>query len=726
MKSITCSNRREQKGRWLSGGELEIVGVHSALLNTGKVLAFGYLDEDNERFDGRHYDKKGLWQLWDPATRSVEGPSRQINGYNPFCAGHCFLADGRLLIAGGAADANPLHASSAEFVFMAATSGNSVAFPHISRVGEMNDRRWYPSLLTTAGGDCYIMGGSSPIWESNWGGLNDDVEYYSRLNGLRNRDITRRDYPEDGRFRPHDDRAIHYDGKRLAGLYPLTHLLPSAIGDGVFFVLNEMHARLYEPKTNRLLNNVKLDVGGYRTWWTQGSSVLLPIDIDADGNGPNTVQIMIVGGGKTGQDNFLEDAVGTASILDYDVARKTLSKNTDVQLTFNRLMGDSILLPDGNLAIVGGSGRGYANESRSPVLDAELLVRDGTGLWTSHGMADALDPRKYHATALLLPDATIFVSGGNDRWVAGIDSHPEGEFKSVEVFEPPYKFLNVTAPTIFSAPDVLNAGQQTSIDVSTNVEQYVVLIRHGSRTHSLDTDQRMLRLQAHRTVVNSGRVRLTFTMPKNPTYAPPGPYMMYVLAKDHQSDGPQSLAPSSAHLVTVTDRVRCEDDSAIALRVRIATGGDNLNSSSRGEAIFTGVGTASQRVQFDLNRGREWRNGSTHSVTQALPAPIKVRDLRRLEVSHDSGRDNWDINSIHVDYQQPSGIWKQLWFNYGPPLTRITGSKKTWTEELTCRYQTTISTPTEPPPSLCPNGQTCCEQVGDECLVCISEHESCP
>src|SRR5688572_11196211 len=68
-------------------------GVHAALLRTGRVLFFSY-DPDFE-FDSN----RGLWQVWDPVSGSVTPLANA--GRNLFCSGHCFLADGRLLIAGG-------------------------------------------------------------------------------------------------------------------------------------------------------------------------------------------------------------------------------------------------------------------------------------------------------------------------------------------------------------------------------------------------------------------------------------------------------------------------------------------------------------------------------------------------------------------------------------------------------------------------------------------------
>ena len=70
-------------GRWSSVRPAPIVQVHLHLLPTGKVLSWG---------------RTGDPRVWDPATGAftpVPAPSLLC------CAGHDFLPDGRLLVAGG-------------------------------------------------------------------------------------------------------------------------------------------------------------------------------------------------------------------------------------------------------------------------------------------------------------------------------------------------------------------------------------------------------------------------------------------------------------------------------------------------------------------------------------------------------------------------------------------------------------------------------------------------
>lgn len=671
----------EMIGTWSSGGVMDMVGIHAGLMKNGKIMTLGY--ESATHF----VDEIGRFQLWDPQTRQPIGMSDVLHGWNPFCAGHCFLGDGRFFVAGGFKFGDPARSSSADQIGVASISGEDVSWDRSFR--KMEDLRWYPTLVTTGAGDCYVIGGSGPFAADNWKDLNEDVEYFSLANNyLVRHNETQRQYPNDGNFPypPGDQRQRVADGKRMAGLYPFAHLLPTPENygsqDGLLFVVTESFARLYDPANNQLLGGIKEDVGGFRTWWTQGSSVLLPIDIDQNGQGPQTVRVMLVGGGTRGDNDANAPALAEAKIYEYNVARQTLHHAGTVPLNRPRIMGDSILLPDGSIALVGGAEAGYSNENNYKTLTAELLTPVPGGSWQSWDMATATSPRGYHATALLMPDGAVFVAGGNDGW----SNAPVLEYKDVEVFDPPYKHLATPAPIIQSAPDELSAGDTFTINAQGDVEPYVVLVRHGSRTHSLDTDQRMLRLHAQKT--NDGEhTSLTFTMPRNRTYAPPGPYMMFVLENDPSAPGPQNLVPSASKHVMVTNRATCQNETASMVRITVQTGSDDLRGGSDNASFrFFENGTPMSQV-IPLNRGDRWEDYSIHSVEEPLVTPRPISALRQMELSTTFsggiGGDNWNVNRITVEYFNGTR-WKHLHTETGSPLARLTGDYTTWRGTIDC------------------------------------------
>src|SRR4030095_1299853 len=77
-------------GKWTTLiPDLPFFPVHAHLLPTGKVMIWpgdGGISGNDPR-------------LWNPADASVTVLTKQ--GYDLFCGAHCFLADGRLFVAGG-------------------------------------------------------------------------------------------------------------------------------------------------------------------------------------------------------------------------------------------------------------------------------------------------------------------------------------------------------------------------------------------------------------------------------------------------------------------------------------------------------------------------------------------------------------------------------------------------------------------------------------------------
>lgn len=122
-------------GQWGAVMNWPIVAVHMHLLPTGKIMLWPYNDDP---------------RLWDPATGTVTTLPRM--GENPFCAGHSFLEDGRLFVAGGHNRRNGIGINSA-YIYNA-TANTWSALP------DMNRNRWYPSCTTLANGDVLVTSGS--------------------------------------------------------------------------------------------------------------------------------------------------------------------------------------------------------------------------------------------------------------------------------------------------------------------------------------------------------------------------------------------------------------------------------------------------------------------------------------------------------------------------------------------------------------------------------------
>jgi len=76
---------------------------------------------------------------------------------------------------------------------------------------------------------------------------------------------------------------------------------------------------------------------------------------------------------------------------------------------------NAVILPDGRVLAVGGSA--FDEDTSSASLKADLLAPDpnnpGSYIFSSAGANSYA--RLYHSVALLLPDATVWLAGGNPQ-----------------------------------------------------------------------------------------------------------------------------------------------------------------------------------------------------------------------------------------------------------------------------------------------------------------------
>jgi hypothetical protein len=120
------------EGEWSSLKPSPVIQLHLHLLPDGRVLTWGH---------------GGVPQVWDPATgdfTAVPSPSLL------FCAGHAFLPDGRLLVAGGHITNN--HGLPNTALFHPATSSWQSG-------AAMAQGRWYPTATTLPDGDVLVLSG---------------------------------------------------------------------------------------------------------------------------------------------------------------------------------------------------------------------------------------------------------------------------------------------------------------------------------------------------------------------------------------------------------------------------------------------------------------------------------------------------------------------------------------------------------------------------------------
>src|SRR5215218_5844420 len=137
-----------QVGRWGPVVDWPVVGVHVALLENGKVLAYDSVGDNATETYSVHDHTRAT--VWDPAT-GTQTPVNVNTGYNVFCSGLAHLVDGRLFVAGGNKD-QALNGIVQTHLFTPATNTWSLG-------PNMAAGRWYPSVTPLRNGEMLITSG---------------------------------------------------------------------------------------------------------------------------------------------------------------------------------------------------------------------------------------------------------------------------------------------------------------------------------------------------------------------------------------------------------------------------------------------------------------------------------------------------------------------------------------------------------------------------------------
>jgi len=517
-----------------NGGESEItvfkskvVAIHAALLPNGKLFFMSYPSrfqqnsDDSHNHDEHNHEQhqhshlgssssKGAWQFANPENWEEETQGNELEK-NLFCAGHCFMDNGELFISGGQYQTllNPI------LLFNPPSRFNHT----FSKLGQFSQKesmwlgRWYPTCVELADGTVLIISGS-------WGLFG--VKKLGPFNLVHNK---LHSYNRDTGLKVMQTLPFKVD------LYPYGCLLP----DGRVLVHSERTTRFYHPQTNqweKLPNSNKLlEISTKhefsRTNPYQGASVLLPLLPDDDI--PYSAKIMVAGGPSKEHQEIEDDATNAVEILDLSESDPSWDYTTN--MNSNRILCDAVLLPNGMVLVINGCSKGKSDAADPPVLEPDLYDPK-TKSWTS------LNPlkigRRYHATALLLPNGKVMTAGTDREWNV-IDE----DLYDVEVFTPPY-LQGKIGPLISNVQSELTIGQEFKIECpQSNEIKSIALIKPGSTTHSLNTDQRFVGLE----ITNTTQNFVSSKIPTNPNLVPKGYYMLFVM----DSDG----TPSKAKFVLI-------------------------------------------------------------------------------------------------------------------------------------------------------------------------------
>jgi hypothetical protein len=477
--------------------------IHVATLANGHAVCIGF-------GDGGMGPDPGAFMI-DPANGAIASPTTK---HHLFCSGHALLPDGRLAVMGGHGDeVKAIH------LFDPGTVS-------LERTDDMANGRWYPTVTVLADGRAVVMSGSQkggPLGAHN--PVNGTIELFdvTKPPGLRLSSGGAAPSP----FSPHFP-AGHQD----IDLYPWNFVLP----DGRMFVHSRNSTRFWHPGTPGHWDAaiLKAQRNESRTYPGQGSCVLLPLLPEEN----YRIRVMAIGGGGVDREVFYhgghDDDLATNTVELLDLGVPNPGWRFVAAMHSPRVLCDSVLLPTGEILVVGGSSTGKSDVGIDPVLPTEVYD-PASDAWTE--LAPINCAHMYHSTALLLPDGRVMRGGKDGQFQR--DPYKYFEHR-LEMFSPPYLF-NGPRPQISSAPGAVHYGQDMTIGCPAPGDiAKVALIRCGAVTHNFHMDQRYVGLHIdHRTTTE-----LTVKLPPNGHVAPPGSYMLFLVTA--------TGVPSVAHIVRIS------------------------------------------------------------------------------------------------------------------------------------------------------------------------------
>ncbi|KAJ5481209.1 Galactose oxidase/kelchbeta-propeller [Penicillium sp. IBT 31633x] len=217
---------------------------------------------------------------------------------------------------------------------------------------------------------------------------------------------------------------------------------------------------------------------------------------------------------------------------------------------YERVFHTSVVLPDGKVFIAGGQTFGVAFNEENVQFVPELYDPE-TNSFIQLQQNNFV--RVYHTVSILLPDGRVLNGGG------GLCGNCSANHYDAQIFTPPY-LLNSsgelrTRPVIMSKmPSTIEVGGVFILQTNGPVKD-ASLIRLGSATHTVNTDQRRIPLRL--IPLTRRKDSYGIKLPNEPGILIPGYWMLFVM----DQDGVPSIAKTI--MVTVNSRKTLDSQNEI-------------------------------------------------------------------------------------------------------------------------------------------------------------------
>ncbi|KAI1322258.1 hypothetical protein F5Y16DRAFT_49826 [Xylariaceae sp. FL0255] len=464
-----------QQGLWDVSIDLPVIPGAGALSPKGKVIFWSSYRPD--QFSGNTGPGQTQTATWDLSTGEISQLDVTQTNHDMFCPGISLDVNGRIVVTGGNNAAN--------------TSIYNPSDASWTAEAEMNIPRGYQASVTIGDGRIFTIGGS---WSGGLGGKNGEI------------------------YQPTTNKWTALPGALVAPML-------TADAGGIF--RQDNHAWLFSHKANSVFQagpskamnwyNVTSTNGSYTPAGNRGT--------DSDAMCGTATMFDAVAGLilTTGGSPDYQDAYSTtnANLITLGNAGATPKVQALPSMTNQRIFHNAVVLPDGTVLVMGGQAYGDPFSDDTPAWLAELY-NPNTNTWTE--LASIATPRNYHSIGLLLPDGRVISGGGGMEFEGASGNHFD-----FQIFYPPYFFNSdgsfATRPTIKSVSSAtLSPGATFTATTASTVKSFS-MIRYGTATHTVNTDQRRVPL----TIAKTQGTTCTFTLPSDPGVLVPGYWMLFAI-----------------------------------------------------------------------------------------------------------------------------------------------------------------------------------------------------
>ena len=594
----------KKEGRWSDVIDWPHVAVSASNLPDGRVVTWS----SNKKTSFPQGTEFTYASTWNPITnRFIE----VNNSYQDLFAAHLsLLEDGRLFVSGG----NNHVKTSSVFDF----KNNAW-----TRLDDMNRGRWYPTNVSLPSGEIFSALGSSggrypEVWNEKTG--------WKVLTGV---DLA--------------GPILRYKNYYEREWWPLLHVAPLG------YVFHSGPTPLMHNISTKNLGNI-LQVGTEnRDWYPKhGTTVMY-----------DEGKLLVAGGAISGLN---KQSSNKSMLIDIN---STIPKVTSIDsMKYPRKFHNGVMLPTGEVLVVGGNKSGIKFADKDSVLPIEIW-NPQTKKWREG--AEISVPRNYHSIALLMPDGRVLSAGG------GL-CNCIADHMNAQMYSPGYLFKSdgslADRPRITVAPKSIKNGQQFTLQSDADIKKFS-LIKMSATTHGVNSGLRYL-APAFKSL-GHGQYRLTAHANRN--ILTPGYWMLFAIN--------QKGVPSSAKIIHVAlqDALAIEQPDAqahllgsqVSLKITVnhaSNGQFSADNLPQGLVIDTQTGL----ISGVANKGGLYRSTIKYSLAGEQSEILLMWNIytrgKIRGVSYDAYQGEWSLLPDFNDLADNAEILSQgVANNFTSPTT---------------------------------------------------------